>query len=534
MPQLIAALIGIALYVTACYYAFVWVVVPTFPFVVVGGFVCGVLLVVSVMMCVLLRVERFAAATVGPGDAQIRLPGTRTPFPRDDAWPHYLFAQWRDDLGTAANRIADLVGRAWTVPVNGLRKEPGVLFAWPLLLVPATFLACLTGGAVVAGLAAFALCGIVLGIARLGWLAAVGVSRGLDLGVRKLRRAKATCHRGECSNRSMLPAYRCPCGVVHHDIRAGRQGVLLRRCRCDRLLPTTVLQAAAGLVPVCQNCNRELRAGAGTLTDVVVPVFGPVSAGKTRFILAAMVALGRHQTATGGSFQPVGPESEAAVSEATRIIDAGRQTAKTASDRPPAAVTVRLGSGRRKAHLQLFDAAGEFFGSREQNQELRYLADSEGFVFVLDPFSIPAVVDEMKGEFAPRLAAAHPALAQPEPSYLVTVQWLRDQGVDLRRTPLAIALVKSDLLLEVPPGAGLSVMAGSADVANWLQARGLDNLIAGAERDFAEVRYFLVSSLDDVTTLQGRAARTSPGRPLLWLLARSGVGVTEEKEPVPS
>ena len=183
--------------------------------------------------------------------------------------------------------------------------------------------------------------------------------------------------------------------------------------------------------------------------------------------------------------------------------------------------------------LYLFDAAGEFFGSREQNQLLPFLADSEGLIFVLDPFSVRAVADDMQGELAPLLDAAQPARMEPEPSYLVTVQWLSDQGIDISRKPLAVAVVKSDLLLELPAAAGLQPDSASAEIEGWLRDKRLDNLLDGAERDFAEVRYFLVSSLDDITALDGRAAGTSPARPLLWLLGRSGFTV-DQKEVVRS
>jgi hypothetical protein len=43
-----------------------------------------------------------------------------------------------------------------------------------------------------------------------------------------------------------------------------------------------------------------------------------------------------------------------------------------------------------------------------------------------------------------------------------------------------------------------------------------------------------VSSLDDISALDGRASPTSPARPLLWLLERSGMAVQQEKEPVAS
>ncbi len=526
-------ILGLLLYAGVCYFTVKLLVLPALPFAIVFGAAAGVLLVAVVVAATLLRVGRFAAATVGPGEAQARLPKTATPYGRDPAWANYLFLQSRDDMRVAVAGAAGLVGVMWARPTMWVIDAPWVLWGWPLLLLPGAFLTAMTAAALVAGAVVFVLFLVVIGLACLGLLVIARVLRGVDGGIRRLRKAKATCHRPDCVHRGNLPAYRCRCGAVHHDIRAGRQGVFVRRCRCDRPLPTTVLKAASGLVAVCQDCGSELRAGAGVLTDVLVPVFGPTSAGKTRLIMAGIVALARHQRATGATFQPIGEESEATFAQAGAAVKTAQQTAKTASDRPPTGITMRLGTARRQAHLQLFDAAGEFFASREQNQELRFLSDSEGFVFVLDPFSIPAVRDDLGGAHVPRLEEAQPALMEPEPAYLVTVHWLRDQGVNLARKPLAVAVVKADVLLGLPPGSELTADTGSAALADWLRSKGLDNLLDGAERDFGEVRYFLVSSLTDVTDRDHRATRTSPGRPLLWILDKSGAGVAAKEPATP-
>lgn len=523
------ALIGIVLYGAACYYAVVYVVGPAWPFVVVGAGGIGVLLVIVVFAGTLLRVEGLAAPTVTPFEVGERLPEVKSNFARDSAWPNYLFAQSRTDLGAALEHIVGAVSRMWVSISEFVRGEPGVFFLGPLLLLPLAGALALTAGAAVGAVAVYGLLGVVLTLAWLGWLVVIGLLRGVDLGIRVLRGAKATCHYSGCNYRNRLPAYRCGCGRTHHDIRAGRLGAFVRRCECGSLLPTTVLQAAAGLVPVCQKCDRPLRAGAAVLTDVLIPVFGPASAGKTRLVLAGMVALARHLSAARGSLHPVGPESEDTFRDATTVVESGMQTTKTEADRPPAGITVRLTATRRQALLHLFDAAGEFFSNREQNSELPFLEDAQGLVFVLDPFSVPAVADDLTGVLASRLAAAQPAMMHPEQSYLVTAQSLRDQGITLERKPLAIAVVKADLLLGLPPATGLHPEVESGEVETWLRDRGLDNMLDGAARDFGVVRYFLVSSLNAATDADGWADPTSPAQPLLWLLDRSGVSVPARK-----
>ena len=533
MAEFIAGVLLIVAYLVICFLVVVYVVAPALPFLAVGGMGIGALAVVVVVGGTLLRLGGLGAPTVTPADVPERLPATRSPYPRDDAWPNYLFGQAGTDLRCAAEHVDRLIRRAWGWMVARVRDEPLIALAlWQVLLLPLVVAVAGTAAAAGATVVLGVVLGAVLALARLGWLLAVGLLRGVDLGVRMLRRAKATCTDGACSYRNRLPAYRCPdCDRVHHDIRAGRQGLFVRRCACGRLLPTTVLQAATGLVALCQNCGRDLRSGAGTLTDVVLPVFGSTSAGKTRLIYAGMVALSRHLPAVGGTFTPDGTDSEETFRAACTVVEAGEQTTKTAADRPPAGITVRLGVGRRRAMLHLFDAAGEAFSTRDQAADLRFLDDPQGMVFVLDPFSVPDVAGALRGPLASRLAAAEPAHLDPEQSYLVTAQWLRDQGVALRRTPLAVAVVKTDLLLGLPPADGLAATLGSASIERWLRGKGLDNLLDGMARDFREVSYHLVASQDAGVGPDGAAEPTSPARPLLWLLRRTGIAVPD---PVPA
>ncbi|MGH3768273.1 MAG: TRAFAC clade GTPase domain-containing protein, partial [Pseudonocardiaceae bacterium] len=406
MPAFIAAVIAIALYGAACYYAFIYVVGPAYPFVIIGAGGLGVLLVAVVLAGVLLGFGAPAPPEITAPDLRTRLPARKSNFEHDSAWPGYLFGQSRIDLGGALRRTVRAVAWMWVLSTEPLIEAPVVLLFWPLLLLPLVAALALTAGVTIGVVAVYSLLGAVLGVAWLGWLAAVGVLRGVDLGVRLLRGAKATCHHSGCNFRNRLPAYRCECGRTHHDIRAGRLGAFARRCDCGALLPTTVLQAAAGLVAVCQNCDRELRPGAAVLTDVVIPVFGPASAGKTRLVRAGMVALEAHLSATGGSLCPVGSESEETFRDAIAVVESGMQTTKTDAARPPAGITVSLTAARRKSLLHLFDAAGEFYSSREQGRELPFLDDAQGLAFVLDPFSIPAVADDLTGMLASWLEAA--------------------------------------------------------------------------------------------------------------------------------
>ncbi len=202
-----------------------------------------------------------------------------------------------------------------------------------------------------------------------------------------------------------------------------------------------------------------------------------------------------------------------------QLITSGGDTAKTPAGQLPPAITVRFTRGgtakaRGQALVHLFDAAGEFFLDRDDNSELEFLDHAGGLVFVVDPFAIGWVRDQLGGALESRLAEAHPASGDPEQVYHVTARRLRDYGVETERRALAITVVKADLLTDLPWAADLCAGA----VRDWLNTAGLDNLVLAAERDFAEVRYFVVSSVTGIRP----GHRLTPAAPFRWLLGLGG------------
>jgi hypothetical protein len=186
----------------------------------------------------------------------------------------------------------------------------------------------------------------------------------------------------------------------------------------------------------------------------------------------------------------------------------------------PHAITARITRQHKSALVHLFDAAGEFYLDRDDNSELEFLDHAQGLVLVVDPFSMHWVVDHLGDGLRNRLVAAHPAATDPEQVYHVTARRLRDYGVKTARRRLAVAVVKADLLFDLPLAADLR----AGQVRQWLQAAGLDNLVLSAERDFAEVAYFVVAS-----TATQPAEFLSPANPFSWLMEHAGMSLQEQQ-----
>lgn len=518
---LVAVVLLVALYVFLVSFVLTSLLWPSLPVLLLGGVVAGLVLAVAAVGATLVGIR--TPVVVGPAHVRHErwFRPTRSPFPRDDAWPHYLVGQVRADGLAAARGVRDAVRGPWRWAGRHVRATPAVLVAWPLLLFPvvAGGAASVAAGAGLLGL--LAVLGAAWAVAVTGWAAVAVLLRTGDRLLRVSRRARASCGRAGCNHVTDLPAFRCPCSRLHRDLRPGVLGVVFRRCACDRLLPTTVLRAASALPASCPLCDGLLPRGSGALTDVRIPVLGPVSSGKSRFVAAAMLALERHVRAADGEFAAADDASGRTLAAGADLVTAAAPTVKTAAQRPPAAISARLGVPATDGFLHVFDPAGELLRDREQSRGLPFLDEAQGFVLIVDPFSVPAVRAELGPAYAERLAQACPATDDPEASYQVTAQWLRDAGAPLHRRALAVVLVKADLLVDLPPGRALR--EGVPEVRSWLLAHDLDHLVTAAERDFGEVRCFLVSSLTGWRHDDPHTALT----PLVWLAGLAGLRLPE-------
>ena len=513
----VAAVVAFVVYLYLCFMALIWVGIPLAIWTGTAG-VGGGVVFAAVRMVIMLTGRDTSVPVLTPADfadARARLPRYKHVAP-DVAWPQYFVRQVTLDRRALRKRLVADLGRMWKWLARPFLSGDYAfaLIFWPLLVPVVAVPVAVSLGAAVAYAIAWV---TILAVSAVAWAAGAATTVGLNAfgaALRKVRRAAATCP--QCHEISVVPAYRCrgphPRGDnLHRDLRPGKLGVLWRDCACGQRLPTTVLRAAFQLQADCQHCGHPLHPGAGVVTDVRVPVFGAASAGKTRLLAASLVALNEGATGGGYTMRMADEPSGEVYHQYQKVIVDGLPTTKTPTSKP-FAVTAELVKGRQTAHLHVFDAAGESLVDSGTTADYFYLGLARTLVFVLDPLSIPDVRDQLDTSFQQLKAGANAASHDPEDSYHSAVMSIRRSGV-ATRTPqrLAFVLSKQDVLAQMPIGAGVSApTVTSAAVCGWLRERRLDNLILSAERDFAEVRYFAVSSRD----LRGGAAA-----PLRWLLA---------------
>jgi hypothetical protein len=494
--------IGFLLYLSACVVAVVFVSAPLSIVTAGAGLAAGVLTALTAVVLVL--TDRTGAGVLTPAGVRGGLPPVADRFVRRDrAWPQYFAVQVMRDARGVAKRVWAWAGLMWGEPVDWL-SERNWTGLWSPLVLPPLF-AALTAASI--GLAATAGATLVLIalIVAAAWIVGVPIVyllRSGDAAWQLVWRSRASCT--NCFATADVPAYRCTGkhsaaeraagDDLHRDMRPGRLGVLWRRCSCNTLLPTTVLRAAhtRRLQACCPSCGEALFEQAGAVRDVRAPVFGAASAGKTQFIMSALVGLRKAAHKAGVTVALPDRRGQLAYEVYADLVRRKAPAPKTDTT-APVAVTVRIEQGLNTTLLHLFDAAGETLVDPEQNARLSYLDTAEALTFVLDPFSIRRIREEHGTASEPVFSDANAALHDPEDSYNATAQRLQEYGVPTARRRLAFVVTKADLLARLP----IEMPAPESEkVCAWLSELGLDNLILTARRDFREVRFFLVSGRD--------------------------------------
>ena len=440
---------------------------------------------------------------------------------REPAYEQYLFGQVRRDLTLAVSRafsrarrdVAADARRIWDHRLTGpwtlnllWRRLTGILLLLGLVVGTLAGGLLLTVATVIQVLA-------VLVIAGLG-ISAIFSLRAVDSTLLRIRGIRMTCPK--CYRHIPYPSYRCPgCGALHRDIRPGRYGVIRRRCSCgERSLPTLLILGSHRLAAFCPHkiCGVPLADAAGTATEEVLAVFGGSNVGKTRLLTIMVSALQEQATRGAATVDNADRMTSRRLGELTPALVSNLPMSRTGLDQPQAySLYVSLpGAHRRLVHF--FDTGGEQFYDSERLATLEYFRSARTLIFVIDPFAIDGVWDELRPdrrqEFSPR--------ADHSPSYVFEqlVRNVKEMKADLKQIRLGVTVSKADMLAQE----GLPAPEqGSASVEQWLTDMDQENLVRSMRHTFGEVWFFHTSAM-----LADGAVPQAIHNLVGWALAGSG------------
>jgi hypothetical protein len=351
------------------------------------------------------------------------------------------------------------------------------------------------------------------------------------------RRFFAVCP--ECHSKNPLPEYYCPqCGEIHRRLIPSSYGILFHVCRCGTKLPATFFMKRGELTSRCPDCEQVLDRLHLESRKAFVPIVGGPAVGKSAYLFAAVQQLIDQQAPRLGfmpSFLEAGTASE--FERVQQGLAQGRPPAKTLATLPRALNLKLERSNGSPWLLYFYNPAGEAFAETEGLLLHKYQEYLSGIIFLIDPFSIPAVV----AEYRDRLPAVESALAPsrlPIEDALSRILISLEQHFGLAKTacvkvPTAIVVNKLDafdLEQRIGEPAVSARIKSSTGSANEVQVRDQlvrQQLIAWDQGDFVQqlenrftrVRYFTCSSLGRMPDKSGRSF--SPLRvlePLMWIL----------------
>ena len=427
--------------------------------------------------------------------------------PLDFAWPSYFFQQcWFDIAGYLRHIVREItVTWRWAERfLPGVPLQSAVLDAddrprtirsrtitigltWPVLTVPAAFLAGATAGATAAAVLVATIASVMSLVGITVTVAVLSLMTLWARAARRIRRSTACCTR--CFHLAKLPAYPCPgshpgapeTGVLHRRLRPGIHGLWWHRCGCGKMLPTTPARIARALHPVCPLCLSPLHSGSGYATEVRVALFGAPRSGKSELVRMA-------------------------VEQLTQVPGAPAEVADLPLEpsAQPSAVTLEFG-GRRPTLVHVFHSRGRDLLDPERRRQLSYLDHVSSLIYALDPISVPALRTTARELPGLPYSVEEFAADDPEESYHAVVSGMRFINVDTRNKLLAVVVTKSDVLA---PLDGASLGPSSEAVQQWLRAHGIDGISFSVRNDFRMSRYFRTTTSDCADAVE----------PLRWLL----------------
>jgi Double-GTPase 2 len=412
-------------------------------------------------------------------------------------------------------------------------------FTWPLGV---TFYLVLAAAIVIAalpylffGTAHLLLVGCFYALAML----VAAILWSLESVILSVRRIFLACP--HCYQRFWLPEYHCACGRLHKRLVPGSYGVIRRRCACGAQLPTLFFLGRDRIAAQCPNptCNHALPARIGSVRSLHVPVIGGPSAGKTSFFTAAMLEFQRLNQ-KGLTVQFTDESQRKAFERAASNFQAGREPDKTRETSPTAFLTHIRTSGKirkRERILYVYDPAGEIFQSHSGLGHQDYYSYTHGILFLIDPFSLPAVRLNLARQIQEAATLIRPCEEDPQDVYARVINTLRARSKQgsLASVRFAVVITKIDAFemearIRSAKPAGLDGMSPqevlSRTIRQWLLEQGQGNIVTSVEQSFKTVRYFCCSSLGRMADGSASAFHsTGVLQPLAWVMEGYGVRI---------
>ncbi len=346
-----------------------------------------------------------------------------------------------------------------------------------------------------------------------------------------------------CHEKYNLPFYLCPnCNTAHTRLIPGSYGILKRTCLCGEILPTTFYNGRKKLEAKCPNANCSRTIDVEITKPICVPIIGGPSVGKTCFLAASTKDL-VEKIAPRNSWKIrfTNKQNENLYKRIISDYRKGIAPAKTV-DLTPTAFNFFIGSNDWSPEkiMYFYDSAGEAFQNTDQLVSHKFYGFLHGFIFIIDPFSIPELLDDYKSNlklYNTRLKPSDLMLEDCFDAMVINLEKNHRIKQDKRiKMPCAIIINKVDAFdLEdrIGEAAARRLMMKNTDIPSIDHAVNqlceelflewsLGNFLRKLKHKFKRYRFFTCSALGRMPGGVGRPFQPyRVSEPLMWLLGQA-------------
>lgn len=315
---------------------------------------------------------------------------------------------------------------------------------------------------------------------------------------------------------------------------------------------------------VCPKCHNKIP---GTSIDgegIIISVIGSRDTGKSHFIGVLVNELqNRVSVALGGGLMPFEDTMERYKKDFYNRLYESKQKldmTKTAMNqrRVPLIFTLQMPAKKslfskadtQNVTLVFYDTAGEDLKKDELvNTYGKYIAKSDGIIFLVDPLQAPTVVNQLNEKSRKQASSVEWQLVPRSDEVMARVSKLIRDNNNIRgnkkiKIPVAVVFSKYDMINQIIPE-GMKVADQSPhcaqrafdiadcrtvnnEIKSLLQEWDESSFVSQIELNYADVSFFAVSSLglENCPKEDGTIDRPRPHRiedPVLWILKEKSI-----------
>ncbi len=298
-----------------------------------------------------------------------------------------------------------------------------------------------------------------------------------------------------CHQKIFLPAYVCPrCGVEHSRlVPSARFGLFFRRCECGHLLPVLRLLGRSKLRALCPNCKLPL--DDSTFAPISIVLVGGPSVGKSQLVMDTVVALRDRLSSELGLALSIPADDLPKVNELVRDYKKGIVPSIT-PDTAIEAICLEMKGPRMMfpRRLYLYDPPGESFREVAKIVRHRYYEHMRGVIFVIDPSTIPDVMDAY-ADAGVTFSISQVGAQSAEESLNRWLIGMEQEYRDIVSNAVCAAVISKADEPSLGRVAGLAAGDGDEQCRTFLARFGSGNLLSLLESNFRKVRCFAVGSV---------------------------------------